>query len=58
MDAIEVDGKMRQALTTAAICCGILGYTDEYEQYYRQAVSNGADGARIKQVIKNMNPHI
>lgn len=58
MDAIEVDRKMRQALTTAAICCGILGYTDEYEQYYRQAVSNGADGARIKQVIKNMNPHI
>ena len=56
VEAIEVSPKMRQALTTAAICCGILGYDEEYQQYYRQAVANGADGNRIKQVIKNMDP--
>lgn len=56
VEAIEVSPKMRQALTTAAICCGILGYDEEYQHYYRQAVTNGADGNRIKQVIKNMDP--
>lgn len=55
MEAIAIDGKMRQALTTAAICCGILGYTEEYEQYYHQAVANGADGSKIKEIIKNMD---
>lgn len=56
MEALAIDGKMRQALTTAAICCGILGYEDEYEQYYRQAVASGADGKKIKEIIKNMDP--
>lgn len=56
VEAIEVSPKMRQALTTAAICCGILGYDEEYQQYYRQAVANGADGKQIKEIIKNMDP--
>lgn len=56
VEAIEVNPKMRQALTTAAICCGILGYEDEYQQYYRQAVASGADGKKIKEIIKNMDP--
>ena len=57
MEAIAIDGKMRQALTTAAICCGILGYEEEYQQYYQQAVASGADGKQIKQIIKNMDPY-
>ena len=57
-DAIAVNAKMRQALTTAAICCGILGETEKYEQYYRQAVSNGADGNTIKNIIRDMNPEL
>ena len=56
LEAIEIDGKMRQALTTAAICCGILDYHEEYEKYYRQAVANGADGQKIKKLIKNLDP--
>jgi len=55
MEAIAIDSNMRQALTTAAICCGILGYHEEYEQYYHQAVANGADGQVIKDIIKNMD---
>jgi tetratricopeptide (TPR) repeat protein len=55
-EAIEVNPKMRQALTTAAICCGILGYEEDYQQYYRQAVANGADGKQIKEIIKNLDP--
>lgn len=58
MEAIALDGTMRQALTTAALCCGILGYQDEYEQYYRQAVANGADGTVIKNIIQNMDPNV
>jgi len=58
VETLAIDGKMRQALTTAAICCGILGYEEEYEQYYRQAVSNGADGNAIKEIIKNMDPSL
>lgn len=57
-EAIRVNPKMRQALTTAAICCGILGYEEEYQQYFRQAVANGADGNRIKEVIKDMDPRL
>ena len=55
MEAIAIDGTMRQALTTAAICCGVLGYQEEYEQYYRQAVANGADGNVIKEIIKKLD---
>ena len=58
METLAIDGKMRQALTTAAICCGILGYEEEYEQYYRQAVASGADGNAIKEIIKNMDPSL
>ena len=54
-DAIAVNAKMQQPLTTAAICCGILGNTEKYEKYYRQAVSNGADGKAIKEIIRNMD---
>ena len=56
VEAINVNPKMRQALTTAAICCGILGYEEDYQQYYRQAVANGADGKQIKEIIKNLDP--
>jgi len=58
VEAIRIDGKMRQALTTAAICSGLLGYTEDYEQYYRQAVINGADGSKIKEIIKNLDPEL
>ena len=45
-------------LTTAAICCGIMGFKEEYEQYYRRAVANGADGNKIKNIIKGLDPTI
>lgn len=57
-DAIAVNAKMQQPLTTAAICCGILGNTEKYEKYYRQAVSNGADGKVIKEIIRNMDSEL
>lgn len=57
-DAIEIDPNLRQALTTAAICCGIMGFKEEYEQYYRRAVANGADGNKIKNIIKGLDPTI
>ena len=31
--AIEIDAKMSQALSTAAICCALLDETDDYEYY-------------------------
>ena len=57
-DAIAINAKMQQPLTTAAICCGILGDTEKYEKYYRQAVSNGANGKAIKEIIRNMDSEL
>lgn len=52
--AIEVDNNMPQALSTAAMCCGLLGDKEGYEKYYRLAVSNGYDGRRIKATLQRM----
>lgn len=53
--AIEIDPQMAQALSCAAICCSLLGQNDAYEKYYRQAVVNGYDGAKIKNAIRALS---
>lgn len=58
VQAININPKMRQALTTAAMCCALLGYDEQYKSYYRQAVANGANGAAIKDKIKNLDPSL
>lgn len=52
--AIEVNNNMPQALSTAAICCGLLGDEEGYQKYYRLAVANGYDGRRIKATLQRM----
>lgn len=54
--AIAIDAQMRQALSVAAICCALLGHTEDYERYYRKAVANGANGKSIKQLIEDLDP--
>ena len=54
--AIEIDPKMPQPLATAAICCALLDERDDYEHYYRQAVSAGYDGQKIKNAIRSLDP--
>ena len=54
--AIEIDSKMPQALSAAAICCALLGEQEDYERYYRQAVSVGYDGQKIKNAIRSLDP--
>lgn len=54
--AIEIDPKMPQPLATAAVCCALLDERDDYEHYYRQAVSVGYDGQKIKNTIHSMDP--
>lgn len=54
--AIEIDAKMPQALSTAAICCALLGEQEDYEHYYRRAVSVGYDGQKIKNAIRSLDP--
>ena len=53
--ALERDPKMPQALSCAAICSALLGETEDYERYYRQAVANGYDGNKIKAAIKALD---
>lgn len=53
--ALQRDPKMPQALSCAAICCALLGETEDYERYYRQAVANGYDGNKIKAAIKALD---
>lgn len=55
-EAIRLNSKMPQALSCAAICCALLGDQEEYESYYRQAVANGYDGRKIKEVVKALDP--
>jgi len=56
--AVKIEQNMRPALTTAAVCCGMLGDTEKYEQYYRKAVANGVDGSTIKEILRNMNSEL
>ncbi len=50
--AVEANPRMPQALSLAAMCCALLGRSEEYEGYYRRAVSIGYDGAAIKNTIR------
>lgn len=54
--AIAVDAQMPQALSCAAICCALLGDEEAYRKYYRQAVSAGYDGNKIKNAIAALDP--
>ena len=56
--AIEIDARMPQALSCAAICCAMLDDDEGYRRYYRQAVSAGYDGNKIKQTVAHLNPDI
>lgn len=52
--AIELDNNFLQALGCAAICCGLLGDEEGYQNYYRRAVANGYDGRQIKATLERM----
>lgn len=55
-ESIRLNPKMTQALSTAAVCCALLGDREQYESYYRQAVANGYDGKKIKEAVKALDP--
>lgn len=57
-DALECNGKLPQALSTAAICAKLLGDEEAYTGYYRRAVAAGYDGDKIKRVIKQLDADI
>lgn len=52
--ALKEDPNMPQALSTAALCCGMLNDQEGYEKYYRLAVANGYDGRRIKATLQRI----
>ena len=56
--AIECDGQMPQALSCAALCSALLGDDENYRKYYRQAVSAGYDGNKIKNILAQLNPDL
>lgn len=51
---LELDAGMVQALSNAALCCALTGREEDYKAYYRQAVSNGYDGRKIKNYLAQM----
>ena len=53
-EALKRNATMKQALSTAAVCSALLGCEEDYQRYYRQAVANGYDGAKIKQVVESL----
>ena len=56
--ALEVNAKLPQALCAMAVCSHMLGNKEDYERYYRQAVSNGYDGKTIKRYIQYLDSAI
>lgn len=52
--ALRIDGNFKSALTSVAIANAMLGNTRAYEEYYRRAVANGADGEGIKERIQSL----
>lgn len=56
--ALQQDPNLAQALGTAAVCSALLGETEDYERYYRQAVAHGYDGNKIKATIRSLDPEI
>lgn len=55
--AIAINSGMKQALSTAALCCAMLKDQDGYEKYYQRAVANGYDGSKIKNFLASMDPN-
>lgn len=53
--ALEANDTMPQALSCAAVCCALMGYEAQYENYYRRAVSAGYDGKKIKDAIRSLD---
>ena len=49
---------MPQALSCAALCSALLGDDENYRKYYRQAVSAGYDGNKIKNIMAQLNPDL
>ncbi len=53
--AVEINHRMPQALNAMAVCHYMLGNMDEYQKYYRQAVSAGSDGTKLKAYIRSLD---
>ena len=57
-NAVELNQRMPQALNSMAVCHYMLGNMDEYQRYFRQAVSAGSDGAKLKAYIASLDAAI
>lgn len=56
--AVKINHRMSQALNSMAICHYMLGNREEYQRYYRLAVSAGSDGERLKAFIASLDPEL
>lgn len=54
--AHQLDAKMTYALSGLATCYAMLGDRENYEKFYRMAVTLGYDGKRLKQYIRDLEP--
>ena len=58
MLAYERNQKLVPALNALAVCNYMLGNQEEYEHWYRQAVSSGSDAAKLKTYIASLDPSL
>ena len=56
--AYERNQKLVPALNALAVCNYMLGNREEYERWYRQAVSSGSDPAKLKTYIASLDPSL
>ena len=53
--AVEADHNLLAGLSAKAICYYMLGQQKEYEQAYREAVTAGYDGGKLKSYIRKLD---
>lgn len=56
--AVAADHKLLAGLSAKAICYYMLGQQKEYEQAYREAVTAGYDGAKLKNYIRKLDASV
>ncbi len=56
--ALDCNPNLKEALGTACICFALLGDQQNYQEYYRRAVSAGYSGTKLKERIRDLDPDI
>ncbi|MGN1481517.1 tetratricopeptide repeat protein [Porcipelethomonas sp.] len=55
MHALEINGKLYQAMSAASVACKLLGDDEMSEKYFKMYGTNGGDTKNLRQVLENIS---